>query len=147
MDDQIEKYFSTLRKFSRILMGKITNGSGPKMDFKFSQLKAVAAFKEERAFTMNELADNSLIRRPNMTAVVDSLIKDGIVRRERDRNDRRKVYVRLTPKGNKLRDKFLASRRSITLSIFSKLSEKNKVELVHSLNKVCRILENTIDEA
>jgi MarR family transcriptional regulator, organic hydroperoxide resistance regulator len=146
MDNQLEKYFSTLRKFSRILMGKITNGSGPKMDFNFSQLRTIAAFKDDRAVTMKDLADNSMIKRTNMTIVVDSLIKDGLVRREIDKNDRRKVYVRLTPKGIKLKDEFLLNRRSVTRSIYAKLSEKNKKELLSSLDKVCTILGNTIDE-
>ena len=146
MEDQLDKYFTTLRRFSHVLMGKLlTDGSGPKLDLKFSQLRAMSAFKEDRAFTMKELADNGMIKLPNMTTMVDSLIKDGIAERQRDEEDRRKVFVRLTPKGKKLRDALLENKRRTAMSIFSRLTDENKEKLLAGLDDVCRILEETIE--
>jgi DNA-binding MarR family transcriptional regulator len=147
MEEELDKYFSTLRRFSHILMNKIlADGSGPKLDLKFTQLKVLAAIKDDRPYTVKELAENSMIKLPNMTPIVDALIKDRIAKRQRSINDRRKTYIRLTEKGEQLREQFLANRRSLATSIFSKLSKEKKQELLTSLDNVCKILECTIKE-
>ncbi len=142
MEDKLQKYFTMLRYFAHVLMNKlISNGVELKYDLKVSQLRAIAAFKEERSYTMNALAQSAMVRLPNMTRMVDSLIKDDIAVREKSIEDRRKVMVRLTPKGKKIRTQFLANRRATALSIFSMLSEKDKKELMRCLEKACTILQ------
>jgi DNA-binding MarR family transcriptional regulator len=79
-----------------------------------------------------------------MTTMVDKLIDEGFAERKRDGADRRKVVVSLTPKGKKIRAQFLANRRKAAHSIFSKLTEKDRKELLTSLDKVCTILEKSI---
>lgn len=49
--------------------------------------------------TSRELADSTLISTGGVTLRVDRLESAGLVARERDRNDRRVVYVRLTGAG------------------------------------------------
>ncbi len=122
----------------------ISNGVELKYDLKVSQLRAKAAFKEERSYTMNALAQSAMVRLPNMTRMFDSLITDDIAVREKSIEDRRKVMVRLTPKGKKIRTQFLANRRATALSIFSMLSEKDKKELMQCLEKACTILQRTV---
>jgi DNA-binding MarR family transcriptional regulator len=147
MEEHLDKYFITLRRFSHILMNKIlAGGSSLKLDLKFTQLKVLAAIKDDRPYTMKELAENSMIKLPNMTPIVDALIKDKIVKRQRSTVDRRKIYIQLTAKGKQLREQFLANRRSLATSIFSKLTKERKQELLTSLNNVCKILESTIQE-
>ena len=146
MEDKLDYYFTALRRFSHIVLNKLaSDDSGMNYDLKLSQLKSIAAFKDDRAFSMNELAKNGMIKLPNMTIIVDSLIKDGIAERERDESDRRRVLVRLTPKGKKIRTQFLANRRKTAVSIFSGLSEEKRNELLESLEKVCKIMEETIE--
>jgi DNA-binding MarR family transcriptional regulator len=50
---------------------------------------------------MTELSRMLLVSNGNATAVVDRLIKDGLVRRQVPESDRRSVQVVLTPKGTK----------------------------------------------
>jgi DNA-binding MarR family transcriptional regulator len=114
------------------------------IDLRLSQIKAIAAFNENRPFCMNELANNSMVKLPNMTTMVNSLIKDGFAERLGKSSDRRKVMVCLTPMGEKIRAQFLANRRKTALSIFSNLNEKEKKELITALNKVCILLEKSI---
>jgi DNA-binding MarR family transcriptional regulator len=147
MEERLNNYFTTLRRFSHIILSKLAgDDSGMNWDLKLSQLKAIAAFKDDRAFSMNDLAKNGMFKLPNMTTMVDSLIKDGIAERERDATDRRRVLVCLTPKGKKIRTKFLANRRKTAMAIFSGLSDEKKNELLDSLEKVCKILEETIEK-
>src|ERR1051326_4147509 len=48
---------------------------------------------------VSQLADKHLKSRNNFTTVIDNLEKEGLVRRERDREDRRAVTVHLTDTG------------------------------------------------
>lgn len=49
--------------------------------------------------SQTEIGRKLLRSNPNITTVIDNLEKDGLVRRERQSNDRRVVLVSLTPKG------------------------------------------------
>ena len=145
MEEKLNQYFTTLRKVSHILLGKFIRNSGnTDCELNLSQMRALSAFKDNHAFLMKELAHNSGVKLSNMTTMVDDLIKEGFAKRERDESDRRKVLVHLTPKGKKIRAQFLANRRKTAHFIFSKLSEKDKNELLNSFDKVCKILEKSV---
>ena len=145
MEDKLNCYFKKLRNFSQLILnGLIYNGSSTNCELKLSQMKALSAFKGNNSFLMNELASNSDIKISNMTKIVDDLISEGFAERERDKSDRRKVLVHLTPKGKKIRAQFLANRRKAARSIFSRLGENDRNELLNSLDKVCKILEKSI---
>lgn len=145
MEEKLNQYFSTLRKVSHILLNKFVRDSGvADCELKLSQMRALSAFKDKHPLLMKELANNSGVKISNMTTMIDDLIKEGFAKRERDESDRRKVLVYLTPKGKKIRAQYLASRRKTARSIFSKLSEKDKKELLTSFDKVCKILEKSV---
>lgn len=147
MEDKLNQYFITLRKFSNLLLNKlIDNGSKLNYELRLSQMKALSAFRSDRPFLMKELADSCGAKLPNMTTMVDNLIEEGFAERERDELDRRKVWVNLTSKGKKVRAHFLKNRRKLAQSIFSKLSEEDKNELLSSLENVCKIFEKTISK-
>ena len=146
MEEKLNSYFATLRNFSRIFMQDVvSDGRRIMPDLKLSQIKAIAAFQDKSCFSMKELANNIGAKLTNMTMMVDNLIKDGMVVRDRDESDRRKVLVCLTPKGKKIRAKFLAQRRKGAMSIFANLKDHDKNELLKSLDKACHILEKSIN--
>lgn len=49
--------------------------------------------------TMGTLARNMRVRMPTATGIIDRLVRDGFVRRSPCPEDRRQVFVELTPKG------------------------------------------------
>ena len=145
MEDRLNQYFNSLRNFSNLFIHKlITNGSEADCELKLSQMKALSSFKSDQPFQMKELAQHCGVKLSNMTIMIDDLIEAGFAERKRDDSDRRKVLVNLTPKGKKLRAKFLESRRKTATSIFSRLSERDKSDLMSSLDRVCKILEKAI---
>ena len=147
MEDKLNQYFSSLRSFSNIFIHKlVSNGNFKDYELKLSQMRALSAFKDDRPFLMKELAHNCGVKLSNMTIMIDNLIEEGFAERKRDMSDRRKVLVSLTPKGRKIRRQFLKNRRIAASSIFSKLSDKDKNELLSSLDKVCNILDKAIDK-
>lgn len=145
MDEKLSNYFNSLRKFSNLFLNELMdNGNAAHCELKLSQMKALSAFKDDRPLLMKELAGNCGAKISNMTTMVDKLIEDGYAERKRDGQDRRKVFVRLTPQGKEIRTQFLQNRRKAARSIFSRLGEKDRKELLISLDKVCTILERSI---
>jgi len=52
-----------------------------------------------KAARISEIADRMVTRDPDVTRLVDRLIKQGLARRERDKEDRRVVLVEITAAG------------------------------------------------
>jgi MarR family transcriptional regulator, 2-MHQ and catechol-resistance regulon repressor len=91
--------------------------------------------------TIGTLCRKMLVSGGNMTVVVDNLEKEGLVERVRDTEDRRKVSVRLTHKGEKLfRNIFIEHAKHIT-GLASVLSPSEQEELARLLKKLGTGLE------
>lgn len=61
-----------------------------------TDLKTAAVLQEAGPITAGELADRIGLTTGAVTGVLDRLEKAGLLIRERDREDRRRVYVRIT---------------------------------------------------
>jgi DNA-binding MarR family transcriptional regulator len=142
MDERLLEYLAVMRDFGRIYTQRILEGSRENSNLlKLSRIKALYAFRGQDSSTMTELADNIGAKLPSMTMMIDNLAEEGLVERARDEQDRRKVIVRLTDKGRRIREEFLEQRRQIAQQLFAKLSKEDEQELMHLLERVCDILE------
>ena len=63
---------------------------------------AVMGELAQTGMTMSELAKNLMMTKPQLTHVVDSLVKVGVVERRPDTKDRRVINLALTEKGRAL---------------------------------------------
>ena len=54
------------------------------------------------SFTMGELADRMKVRTPTVSRMIDAMVARGLVDREPDSTDRRKVWLHLTAEGREL---------------------------------------------
>lgn len=57
--------------------------------------------KKDNGKPMHYYGQKLLISRPNMTTLADKLIKEGLLKRQADENDRRIIDLIITPKGEK----------------------------------------------
>ena len=146
MEKDIIDYLNFLRIFGRIYIQSIMDSNTEDSDIRPSQVKAVYAFMDNDTYSMKELADNARMKLPNMTIMIDEMESSGLVKRIRDKNDRRKVLVGLTAKGKRFRENLLLNREKFTKEMFIKLNKEDKDELLSSLEKVCRILGKTLPE-
>jgi len=119
----------------------VMNGKGIDPDFTISEIKALAAFRGGRDFTMGELSKNAQVAMPSMTEMIDKLVRHGMAKRSRDENDRRVVKVSLTEKGKRLRKAFMQKRFNDLKATFGTLSPAELDELISSLRKARLILE------
>jgi len=146
MEKRFFDYLNVLREFGRIYTGKIIS-STPALgtDLKLSQIRGLYAFRDRDRMNMRELAALIGVKMPTMTMMVDSLVKDGLVERARDDEDRRKVNVWLTEKGKRVRRRFLEQRQSVARTIFERVDAADRAELLRSLGSVCTILKKAFE--
>ena len=89
-----------------------------------------------------ELAELTLRSTGGMTQVVDRLVKQGLVGRTPDANDRRKVLIALTPKGKRLVDKAQTVYARERSRVLGPLSERE----LHDVDAAIRRLLDLFDE-
>jgi DNA-binding MarR family transcriptional regulator len=82
------------------------------------------------------LADHAAVTRATMSGLIDTLEKDGMVVRETTPDDRRTVHIRLTAKGQEFIDTLLPDYCRRVSAIMEPLSETERKQLVHLLQKI-----------
>ncbi|WP_438482793.1 MarR family winged helix-turn-helix transcriptional regulator [Oleiharenicola lentus] len=86
--------------------------------------------------TPAELADAAGVTRATMTGLIDTLERDGFVKREPDPVDRRVVSVLLTEKAEQFLSDFLPGHFKVTASVMSLLDESERETFVKLLMKI-----------
>jgi len=86
--------------------------------------------------TPASLAEESGVTRATMTGLIDTLEKDGMVRRQADAQDRRTVHVRLTEQGVACLEAMLPDYFQCISRIVSPLNSRERKELVRLLQKL-----------
>lgn len=101
-----------------------------------SQFGVLEALLHKGQLTHHEVAERILKTPGNITSVVDHLEKRGLVARKRCENDRRRVFLELTPKGVTIaREAFERMREAIR----QEMSVLDPTELVE-LGRLCKKL-------
>ncbi|MBM4187285.1 MAG: winged helix-turn-helix transcriptional regulator [Gemmatimonadetes bacterium] len=77
----------------------VDDGAGGQLSV--HQATALSHLDRVHASTLSDLARAMGVALPTMSLLVDRLAKAGMVRRERDDDDRRRVALRLTPAGER----------------------------------------------
>ena len=111
-----------------------------KVDLTSSQIKVMVSFTDKDSFTMTELSQAHSVSVSTMTSMVDRLMQNELIERQRDERDRRIVRVGLTPKGKKMVKHLMKARRQELEKFLLELSRK-EVDIFHqSIENVARFL-------
>ena len=86
--------------------------------------------------TPAELAEAAGVTRATMTGLIDTLERDGLVKRVPDTEDRRVLSVVLTPKAQQLLRQVLPVHFRLMTVLMRSLSAAECQKLVHLLNKI-----------
>lgn len=65
-----------------------------------AQYQILNILQEHKQMRMNEISTAMSISRPNLTPLIDKLVKSKSVKRVTDKHDRRVIYIVLTQKGS-----------------------------------------------
>ncbi|WP_020658234.1 MarR family winged helix-turn-helix transcriptional regulator [Amycolatopsis benzoatilytica] len=93
--------------------------------------------------TAGDLADTNLLTTGGITQRVDKLVQAGLVRRERDEDDRRVVFIGLTDEGLAATDKVVEEHFPNENRMLAGLSPGERAQLAKLLAK----LEQSLDDA
>ena len=105
-------------------------------DLTFSQFAVLEALYHLGPMTAGEVGQKILKSGGNMTLVIDNLERDGLVRRERDANDRRVIHVHLTEAGSSKLESVLPGHVAALVDEFKILSAKEQ----ETLGELCKKL-------
>ena len=90
----------------------------------------------EKPVNLADLADRSTVTRATMTGLIDTLERDGFVKREHTLDDRRMMLVRLTAEGRSYFDKILPDYFRRVAAVMSQLTVAEQKTLVTLMGKI-----------
>lgn len=126
---------SLIFNFGQILKEKAREKSKFK-NCSFLHMHTLHFLKERGIMTMKEMADYLHITPPSATSLVNSLVKDGLIKRAFDKVDRRTIRLKITNAG----DELLKNKFKIMVAMLekgaNKLNEQEKKNFIHILNKI-----------
>jgi DNA-binding MarR family transcriptional regulator len=85
---------------------------------------------------VSEVADRMITRDPDITRLMDRMVKQGIVLRERDSEDRRVVFVSITESGLQLLERLAAATEQHAIASLAGLSPGELRELDKLLDQI-----------
>ena len=101
----------------------------------------VSLFHQDRARSMQVLAEITHQDAATVTGIVDRLIKLGYVSRQRGEDDRRKVYVTLEEAGRQVIDQVRQVQHENWQNAFSALTQEDLDEMLRIINTVMQAWE------
>ena len=105
-------------------------------DLTYSQFAVLEALYHLGSLTQGEVSTKVLKSGSNMTTVIDNLERDGLVRRERDAQDRRVINVHLTEAGSGKVEAIFPGHVAALVEEFSVLSASEQL----TLGELCKKL-------
>jgi DNA-binding MarR family transcriptional regulator len=105
-----------------------------------AQLRILAQLRQDGPAAVGQLAAQLGVTLPSITATVDRLVRAGLVAREDDPNDRRRVINMLTPTGTTLIERLQEGKRARLIAALELLNSEELDVLVSGLAALERAL-------
>jgi DNA-binding MarR family transcriptional regulator len=131
-----EAHVMLLRSFMSLTA--LTSGSGLSRA-RYNVLRILYQAPGHR-LQMTDIGTGLGVSPTNVTKMVDSLERDGLVRRVRHDDDKRKTWTELTPEGELSFEQALPKVLEFTDGVWGELTEDEKRSLVHVLAKLRMVL-------
>ena len=93
---------------------------------------------EKKKPLMHEVAQFLRVSPPSATSIVNTLVKQGEVRRVEDKNDRRTVRLEITARGQKTLDDSAWRKHGLIQDAIQGLNEHERMEFKNILEKIIR---------
>lgn len=101
-----------------------------------SQFSVLEVLYHKGDLKVAEIIDKTLSTGGNMTVVIENLVKDGLVTRYKDPEDKRINFISITKKGKDIIDEIFPKHIENINEIFSSLTIKEKQSLIGLLKKL-----------
>ena len=89
-----------------------------------AQASALSVVAFGGPLSLNELAAAEQVRPPTMSRIVEALVREGLVKREANKTDRRSITISPTEKGTKIMLEGRGRREKRLISLLSELDAR-----------------------
>jgi DNA-binding MarR family transcriptional regulator len=126
----------TADQFRRImrLLRSTSNEDWTSLSLTRAQLRILAQLRQDGPAAVGQLAGLLGVTLPSITATVDRLVQAGLVTREDDPTDRRRVINKLTPTGTALIERLQEGKRARLIVALEHLSPEDIDVLTRGLS-------------
>ena len=119
------------REFAKREHNELTTGK-----ISFPQMVTLVYVSRKSRVNMKCVAANLGIKMSSASTLVDRLVREKMLKRRRDEEDRRIVWIDITSKGSKVINQILRQKQRSIREIFTVLTEKERDQYLDILKKV-----------
>ena len=102
----------------------------------YARMRLIGALHCGGPRIMSSISDELGVTRRNVTALVDALEEEGLVRRQPHPTDRRATVIELTGEGERTADAMYDEHREAVAELFSELSDEDQRFLIRALGQL-----------
>jgi DNA-binding MarR family transcriptional regulator len=136
LEEYIERlqqiFLHTMRRISKQTTDCVPQLTGP-------QFYILQLLQKEGRITVSSLAEEMSVKPSAITAMIDRLLKQEYVIRERDEQDRRVVFIQIAEEGKKILEETLQKRKRILMKYLSHLEQEEIESLISIYEKLSRL--------
>ncbi len=136
--EEIETVLKTVKK----LMRSFKKIQYQKFGYTNLQIESMILLLEDKKLNMNDVSEKMDLNRSTATKIMDALLKEGYIVREKDKKDGRVLYVFLTEKGKQLATEFKSQMKDYYRRVIEELGEYDLRRISDSIVNIERVLEN-----
>ena len=100
-----------------------------------AQLSALSVIVFGGKTSLSELARAEQVRPPTMSRIIDALVRDGLVKRETDKKDRRSIIITATEKGTRIMHEGRGRREKRLLELLQPL-RREEIDLLDRASEI-----------
>jgi DNA-binding MarR family transcriptional regulator len=123
---------------------RITKELAKRADLTGPQLTVVKLLEQVGDLSLSELSDKIRAQNSTVTGIIDRMEREGLVTRERSKEDRRVVHSRLTPKGHTLAKEIPVEPMEIFKGALESLSAQEMRDLMRIMTKVAKRVKQIV---
>jgi DNA-binding MarR family transcriptional regulator len=123
---------------------RITKELAKRADLTGPQLTVVKLLEQVGDLSLSELSDKIRAQNSTVTGIIDRMEREGLVTRERSKEDRRVVHIRLSPKGKALAAEIPVEPMEIFKGALESLSGQEMRDLMRIMTKVAKRVKQIV---
>ncbi len=109
-------------------------------DVTLDQFAVLIRLWNEDGLSQRELCEKTLKTKSNITRILDSMEKKGLISRHINREDRRSFSIYLTEKGRDIKNKLISTAITMNNKIFKNITSKDRENLLRILATIANNL-------
>lgn len=109
------------------------------------QIQALFLLRDCGPLAMHQISVRLHMSKQHLTRFIDTLVRRGILERFQMENNRRTVYIRITPEGEKLLDDYIRYAVDTFATMVDSLTEEEKNNITNAANVLLDVISKVDD--